>query len=228
MACVVQSPAQPLTVGDPDDGQVVHAVPTGLLGHRCHAIGVQQLPIELHEVTAGPVPLLEVPELGTQDDGLHGVQPAVRAQHDVVVVRARSPTVIAQGAESVVEHGIGGDHGAGVTEGAQVLPGIEAEAPGHAVCPGTPHAVRRTVRLRGVLDEQEPVPLGVLRDRPHVRHLSVQVHRDHGLGRRHLTAAIESTVRRRVSGSTSAKRGSAPASTTASTVATNVFAGTMT
>ena len=70
-----------------------------------------------------------------------------------------------------------GHERSGVAERAQVLARVEAEGRGATGGARPDPVALGAVRLAGVLDDREPVPLGERAERPHVRHLPVEVHR---------------------------------------------------
>ena len=120
------------------------------------------------------------------------------------------------------------DDRARVAEGAQVLPRIEAEAGRVAERPGPAAVPFRTVSLRGVFDDENPGLCGDGQKTGHVRHLPEQMYDDDGPGAGVSAALSVAGVMSSVSSLTSAKRGAAPARTTAAAVAMKVFAGTTT
>ena len=130
------------------------------------------------------------------------------------------------------EGGVVGHDSTGVTERAEVLAGIEAEAcrarpkePGPAAPATSPRGPARRPRSeRDARAGPRRPPSSSISGM-----LPVEVDDDDGRGRaRRSPPSTSSGVIRSVSGVTSAKRGTAPAQTTASAVAMNVLAGTIT
>ena len=107
---------------------------------------------------------------------LERVEPAVRAAAHASPPR-RSPKLRSSRAVAATL-GVVRDDRAAVAERAEVLGRIEAERRRGAERAGPPAAQRRAVRLRGVLEHDEPVLAGECGDRVHVGALAVEVHRD--------------------------------------------------
>ena len=83
--------------------------------------------------------------------------------------------VLARGLDDVSQPAVVRRQGARVAEGAEVLARVEAEC-GQSACGAGDDAVALgSVRLAGVLEEDEIVPLGERHERAHVRHLPVEV-----------------------------------------------------
>src|SRR5437867_554620 len=146
-------------------------------------LGVGEEPV----VAACPLPAMFVPlrqmtKLHPQDASLDGVEPAV-VPLDVVEVFPRLAVIAEHLAAPRQLLVVGGDRSR-LSTGAQVFSRIEAECRGAAHRPGLAPAVLllrkvlRTVRLAGVLDDDEVVLGRQLQDGVHVGHLPVQVHRD--------------------------------------------------
>src|SRR3954467_9188844 len=91
----------------------------------------EELAVHPGDVASRRVPLVEVPELDGEERGLERVEPAVRPDRFVLVLRSR-PTVVRDDADPVRQRSVVRDDRAAVAEGAEVLPRIEAEAAGDA------------------------------------------------------------------------------------------------
>lgn len=81
----------------------------------------------------GLVPIVDVGELGLENDGLDGVQAAIDALDLVDVLLERA--VICEKTGVPGEIVVVRDNRAGIAIGAEVFPGIEAERPGDPECP---------------------------------------------------------------------------------------------
>ena len=125
-----------------------------------------------------PAPLgpgFDVVHLDVEDRALDAVHPIVVAGDYVIVFGFLSP--IAKQGNSSAELGPIGDHRPAFAIGAEVLAGIKAEAAKIADGARAPPLVFGAVRLRGVLDHDEPVSTGDLHDRIHVCDQAVQMDR---------------------------------------------------
>ena len=130
--------------------------------------GVQVLGVEL----AGRRPCRQPPELDPPDGRVDIGHPVVEA-HDLVGV-APLHALVAQEANGSGDLGVGGDDHASLPA-RHVLGREETERCRHA--PGTDrHSVQcRRVRLAGVLDDRQPVPVSERDDAAHRRRVPVQV-----------------------------------------------------
>ena len=135
----------------------------------------------------------------------------------------------ARRADPSLEPGIVGDDGPAVAERAEVLARVEAEGRRDAERSGRAARVRRAVGLRGILDDHEAPVRRATRHRPSI--LGMLPKSSTGITaavRGVIAAPTVSGVTISVRASTSTNLGVAPASDTASAVATNVFVGTTT
>ena len=127
----------------------------------------------------------------------------------MLVLLARAP--VAQQPQRVRELRVARRHQAALAERAEVLGRVEAEAAERAEPAGGRAAIARAVRLRGVLDHHEAVPLGQRTERIHVRDLAVEWTGRMARVRGVSAFAAASGSRLRVAKSMSAKTGFAPA-----------------
>src|ERR1700750_3258333 len=91
---------------------------------------------------------------------------------------------IAQPPDAVRHVAVVGANGATVAERAEVLAGVEGEGRGGGERSSALAAVPRAVSLGGVLEHEQAVRAGDLRERTHVASLTVQMHGDDGRGAR--------------------------------------------
>ena len=127
-----------------------------------------------HAAAPGDV-LVEMMQLHPQQRRLQLVEPRIDALEKMAVLRLG--TVVAQRRDALRQPRVGGHHRAAVAQRAQVLGREETEGRRIAKRTGLAAVARRAVRLRRVLDQQQPVPPGQRRQRRHVGQLAVQVHR---------------------------------------------------
>ena len=228
MPALVEVRAQRVAGVRPHDEQVVDVVrAVERRVDQLHRAVAQAVAERRAEFTATAVPALEPAQLDAEDRGLERVQARGGPDHAVPVARALA--VRAQQAHPIGEVLVTGDDGAAVAPRAEVLGRVEGEAAGVAeradgtalvaspCAPGTrPRSPRRRRRRR---------PPGAGRGRPWIRR--------GGPGSRSgsrgvMCSATISAVSRCVRSSTSTRHGVAPARLTASAVAMNELAGTMT
>jgi hypothetical protein len=134
-------------------------------------------------------------QLDAQERGLQTVEPLIGARKHMLALAALPE--VAQLADAVRHVGVVRADGAAVTERSEVLARIEGEGGADPEPAGRTALVRRSVRLRGVLEERDAVPRGKAPQRPHVAELAVQVHghdgrgawADRGAGRRRVDEA---------------------------------------
>ena len=118
-------------------------------------------------------------QLDVEHRGLQLIDTEVAADERVVVLGLAA--VHAQHVHALGERRIVGDAHAGIAEGAEVLGREERQAADVAEAAGAPLLrVRSADRLRGILDDLQPVAPRDLHERVHVGHLPVQVHRHEG------------------------------------------------
>ena len=109
----------------------------------------------MRDATAVVIVVIDVLQLDAQDDGLQFIQPAVVADHVVMITLAAA--VVAQDAQFVGALFVVGRDQAAVTEAAQVLAGEKAERAEVAEAAGHALVDVRTERLRAVLDDDQVV-----------------------------------------------------------------------
>ena len=121
-------------------------------------------------------------QLHSKNCGLETIEAAVHALQIVVVLL---------GAAVIGEHprrgnplGVVRHERAGVAVGAEVLAGIEAETRDVGKRRDRASFVLRSMRLRGVADDAQAVLLRQRQNRIHVRRLTIEMHRNDGLGLR--------------------------------------------
>ena len=143
------------------------------LGHGGGQVAVEPLGQAVGVLAALRGPLVEAGQLGKPQRGgeVRGLR--VRAQRLVVVADAH-PVVPVQ-ADPVGQAVVVG-RGEATLAGHQVLGRVQAEHR-RPELPGAAAAVRRAVRLGGVLDDRDPAALRDLHQRVHVGHQAVQVDR---------------------------------------------------
>src|SRR6266545_3983139 len=128
------------------------------------------------DLAAPGVPLVEPAQLDPQDRRLHGVDPPVPRERDVVVLLLLA--VVAHHPDPLGQLGVVGGQRAPVPVGAQVLARVERERGEGAEAAGPFAVPPRAVRLAGVLYDGQVVRAGEREHRVHVGRLAVQVH-DH-------------------------------------------------
>ena len=172
---------QVVSLGGPNDVEMedVEGVGPELRAFDLVHVGEEGVVLEGVAVP-GLVPIVDVGELGLENDGLDGVQAAIDALDlvDVLLERAVIGEKTGVPGEIVVVR----DDGAGVPVGAEVLAGIEAERPGNPECPRLFALDRGEMGLGTVLDEIELVFFAYRLDSLDVRRLSEDMDGDDGLG----------------------------------------------
>jgi len=124
----------------------------------------------------------ELPELHREEGGLEGVDAEVTPDVAVVVFRMRA--VDAEDGRLFGEGVVIGDQHPGVAEAPEVLRGEKAVGAECAEGARLSPAMGGSERLRGILDDGEPVFFRQGQDAVHVGGLSEKVHRDDGPGAR--------------------------------------------
>jgi hypothetical protein len=163
---------QRIPILDHDREQMMH-IRTGLVRRVVHKAGRKRLVIPLGRLSALGVPALQMGELHRQNCGLNRIEAAVNADDDMVV--AAVTTVIAHQPDAVRQPRIISDHRSGVAKRAEVLARVEAEAADTPDRAREPPIAPRPVRLRGILDHCQAVPVGEPHQLLHVGHAAIQV-----------------------------------------------------
>ena len=121
---------------------------------------VEEVLVSLHRGPPVGVPGLEVPQLRSKHDGLEAVESRVDTRDAVL---AAVEAVVVQRPYPRGEVGVVGEDGPAVPVRSEVLPGIEARGRGTAYGARAPTVLTRTVRLRGILDDDEIGEVGETR-----------------------------------------------------------------
>ena len=126
-----------------------------------------------------PAPFFDPPAEVLQLDGentcLNLVHARVDANHLVEILA--TGTVIAHRSHVICKRAVVGSHGAGIAQGPEYLRGVEAGSVDAAEAARRPAPALGPLRLCVVLDNEEAVAIGDLRDRLHIAGLSKHVHR---------------------------------------------------
>src|SRR5690349_18279637 len=123
-------------------------------------------------------PRVEMSELHAQDGALQALHPVIESLDDVVITPLLAP--VSQDSERVRVLGAVGRDEPGFAIRSKILARVEAEASEVADASDTAPFVLGAVRLRGVLDDDEPVAARDLDNRIHVRRLPIQMNRHDG------------------------------------------------
>jgi len=128
------------------------------------------------------VPPVEAAQLCPEHGGLHRVEARVHAC-PVVHVLDRA-AVCAEVPNVLRDVRVVGEHGAGIARGSEVLARVEARRGDPADRAGPADGRRRALRLRGVFNDHQPVPLRNRGERLHRCGLAVEVNGDDRPGAR--------------------------------------------
>ncbi len=112
----------------------------------------EQLGVAIGRQPSLVVPALEAEQLGAQDHRLHRVEPRVRADVGVLVLRLSA--VVAHGADAGGDLGVVREHRSGVAVGTKVLARVEARPSGTTPLAAVASVATCSLGLGGVFDQR--------------------------------------------------------------------------
>ena len=174
---------EPVALIGLDDIQMPRRIsPVGDVGQGQPGVG-QRFLVERRNRRAPRVPLVELGELDAEQRRLHRVKPRIDALLLVHIAHRRS--VITKPPNPRRDLRIAGRYSSGITQRAQILARVKApacDAPTATTDPLAP--VPRAMRLRRIVDQQQPVVRGNGCHRIKIGRLAIQMRRQDRLGAR--------------------------------------------
>ncbi len=175
--------AEPLRIRCPDHVQVPDGLAARGHGRRADVAGpLERLGVEARRGTPLLVPAVQERQLPDQGKRLDGVEAGRVADQVVPVLRPLA--VLPQRSDALGQRLVVRDERACVAECAQVLGGIEAERTCARRGAGSEAVSARAVRLGGVFQHEQTVPVRKRAHGPDVCQLAVEVHRKQEPGSR--------------------------------------------